>query len=201
MTSAVIDQLMVKTREALGVTSIVITHDMRSAYTVGDRIAMLYKGQVRSVGTVDEVRSSADPVLRTDLLGPVSLLTRAAQRLEAQGSGCIAALSSVAGDRGRGSNLVYGAAKAGLTAFLSGLRNRLSGAGVRVVTVKPGFVDTPMTDHLPKNPLYASPERVARDVVRAIDTGADVVYTPWWWRFVMLAVRLIPERLFKRLSL
>ena len=140
-------------------------------------------------------------MLRTDLLGPVSLLTRAAQRLEAQGSGCIAALSSVAGDRGRGSNLVYGAAKAGLTAFLSGLRNRLSGAGVRVVTVKPGFVDTPMTDHLPKNPLYASPERVARDVVRAIDTGADVVYTPWWWRFVMLAVRLIPERLFKRLSL
>jgi len=155
-------------------------------------------GDARDTGGTAE---AADAVLRTDLLGPVSLLTRAAQRLEAQGSGCIAALSSVAGDRGRGSNLVYGAAKAGLTAFLSGLRNRLSGAGVRVVTVKPGFVDTPMTDHLPKNPLYASPERVARDVVRAIDTGADVVYTPWWWRFVMLAVRLIPERLFKRLSL
>ena len=155
-------------------------------------------GVARDTGGTAE---AAEAVLRTDLLGPVSLLTRAAQRLEAQGSGCIAALSSVAGDRGRGSNLVYGAAKAGLTAFLSGLRNRLSGAGVRVVTVKPGFVDTPMTDHLPKNPLYASPERVARDVVRAIDTGADVVYTPWWWRFVMLAVRLIPERLFKRLSL
>ncbi|MFL5313115.1 MAG: SDR family oxidoreductase [Myxococcales bacterium] len=144
---------------------------------------------------------AAEAVLRTDLLGPVSLLTRAAQRLEAQGSGCIVALSSVAGDRGRASNLVYGAAKAGLTAFLSGLRNRLSRAGVRVVTVKPGFVDTPMTDHLPKNLLYASPARVARDVVRAIETGADVVYTPWWWRFVMLAVRLIPEKLFKRLSL
>jgi short-subunit dehydrogenase len=144
---------------------------------------------------------AAEAVLRTDLLGPISLLTRAAQRLDAQGSGCIVALSSVAGDRGRAANPVYGAAKAGLTAFLSGLRNRLSRAGVRVVTVKPGFVDTPMTSHLPKNPLYVSPERVARDVVRAIEGGVDVVYTPWWWRFVMLLVRLIPERLFKRLSL
>jgi short-subunit dehydrogenase len=144
---------------------------------------------------------AAEAVLRTDLVAPVALLTLAAQRLEAQGKGCIAALSSVAGDRGRASNPVYGAAKAGLTAFLSGLRNRLSRAGVRVVTVKPGFVDTPMTGHLPKNPLYSSPERVARDVVRAIDGSADVVYTPWWWRLVMLAVRLVPERLFKRLSL
>jgi short-subunit dehydrogenase len=144
---------------------------------------------------------AAEAVLRTDLLGPVSLLTRAAQRLEAQGSGCIVALSSVAGDRGRAANPVYGAAKAGLTAFLSGLRNQLWRTGVRVVTVKPGFVDTPMTGHLPKNPLYASPERVALDVLRAIEGSADVVYTPWWWRFVMLLVRLVPERLFKRLSL
>ena len=155
-------------------------------------------GDARETGRSPD---AAEAVLRTDLLGPISLLTRAAQRLEAQGSGCIVALSSVAGDRGRAANPVYGAAKAGLTAFLSGLRNRLSGAGVRVVTVKPGFVDTPMTSHLPKNPLYASPERVARDVVRAIDSDVDVVYTPWWWRFVMLLVRLIPERVFKRLSL
>jgi len=155
-------------------------------------------GEARETG---RSAGAAEAVLRTNLLGPVALLTLAAQRLEAQGKGCIVALSSVAGDRGRASNPVYGAAKAGLTAFLSGLRNRLSRAGVRVVTVKPGFVDTPMTGHLPKNPLYASPERVARDVVRAIEGGADVVYTPWWWRLVMLAVRLVPERLFKRLSL
>ena len=96
---------------------------------------------------------------------------------------------------------MYGASKAGLTAFLSGLRNRLSPAGVRVVTVKPGFVDTPMTAHLAKNPLYSSPDRVARDVVRAVEGSADVVYTPWWWRLIMLAVRLLPERVFKRLSL
>ena len=96
---------------------------------------------------------------------------------------------------------LYGASKAGLTAFLSALRNRLYRTGVRVVTVKPGFVDTPMTAHLPKNPLYASPERVARDIVRAVDRGRDVVYTPWWWRLVMLIVKLVPERIFKRLSL
>jgi len=144
---------------------------------------------------------AAGDVLRTNLLAPVSLLTHAAQRMEEQRSGCLVALSSVAGDRGRASNPVYGASKAGLTAFLSGLRNRLYRTGVRVVTVKPGFVDTPMTGHLPKNPLFASPERVARDVVRAVDRGRDVVYTPWWWRFVMLIVKLIPERVFKRLSL
>ena len=144
---------------------------------------------------------AAEAVLRTNLLRPVQLLTRAAKMLEAQRSGCIVALASVAGDRGRASNAVYGASKAGLAAFLSGLRNRLSGSGVRVITVKPGLVDTPMTADLPKNPLYASPERVARDVVRAVEGGPDVIYTPWWWRWAMLAVRLIPEPLFKRLSL
>lgn len=150
--------------------------------------------------TAQDARAAGD-VLWTNLLAPVSLLTHAAQRMEEQRSGCLVALSSVAGDRGRASNAVYGASKAGLTAFLSGLRNRLSRTGVRVVTVKPGFVDTPMTAHVPKNPLFASPERVARDVVRAVDRGRDVVYTPWWWRLVMLVVKLIPERIFKRLSL
>ena len=150
--------------------------------------------------TAQDARAAGD-VLWTNLLAPVSLLTHAAGRMEEQRSGCLVALSSVAGDRGRASNTVYGASKAGLTAFLSGLRNRLYRTGVRVVTVKPGFVDTPMTAHLPKNPLFAPPERVARDVVRAVDRGRDVVYTPWWWRLVMLIVKLVPERIFKRLSL
>jgi short-subunit dehydrogenase len=152
------------------------------------------------VQTTHDAGAALD-VLTTNLLAPVSLLTYAAQRMEEQRSGCLVALSSVAGDRGRASNPVYGASKAGLSAYLSGLRNRLSRTGVRVVTVKPGFVDTPMTAHVPKNPLFASPERVARDVVRAVDRHRDVVYTPWWWRFVMLVVRLVPERIFKRLSL
>ena len=142
-----------------------------------------------------------ETVLRSNLLRPISLLTRAATLLEAQRSGCIVALASVAGDRGRASNTVYGASKAGLAAFLSGLRNRLARSGVRVITVKPGLVDTPMTGHLSKNRLYTSPERVARDVIRAVDGRSDVVYTPWWWRWMMLVLRLIPEPVFKRLSL
>ncbi len=164
-------------------------------------VVFLAHGVLGDARETERSAEAAEAVLRTNLLGPVSLLTRAAQRLEAQRGGCIVALSSVAGDRGRASNAVYGASKAGLATFLSGLRNRLYRTGVRVVTVKPGLVDTPMTAHLRKNPLYSSPGRVARDVVRAVDRGRDVVYTPWWWRLVLFAVRLLPERVFKRLSL
>lgn len=165
------------------------------------QIVFLAYGALGDAQRAQQGAGAVEAILRTNLSSPVSLLTLAAQRLEAQGSGCIVALSSVAGDRGRASNAAYGAAKAGLSAFLSGLRNRLSRSGVRVITVKPGLVDTPMTVHLPKNRLYSSPERVARDVVRGIDGTADVIYTPWWWRWVMLVVRLVPERVFKRLSL
>jgi len=165
------------------------------------QIVFLAYGVLGDARETEQSTDAAEAVLRSNFLRPVSLLTRAAKLLEAQRGGCIVALASVAGDRGRASNAVYGASKAGLAAFLSALRNRLSASGVRVITVKPGLVDTPMTAHLPKNLLYASPERVARDVVRAVDRGPDVVYTPWWWRWVMLAVRLIPESLFKRLSL
>ena len=164
-------------------------------------VILLAHGVLGDAREAERDAAVTEALLRTNLVGPISLLTRASQRLETQRTGCIVALSSVAGDRGRGSNALYGASKAGLTAFLSGLRNRLYRSGVRVITVKPGFVDTPMTARLPKNPLYSSPERVARDVLRAIDRGRDVVYTPWWWRLVMFAVRLVPERLFKRLSL
>jgi decaprenylphospho-beta-D-erythro-pentofuranosid-2-ulose 2-reductase len=152
------------------------------------------------LGTRDAGPEEAERVLRTGLVGPVSLLLRAALRLERQRSGAIVALSSVAGDRGRAANAAYGAAKAGLSAFLSALRQRLYRSGVRVVTVKPGFVDTPMTAHLAHKPLAVPPDVVARDVVRALDRGRDVVYTPWIWRLVMLVVRAIPERMFKRLS-
>jgi short-subunit dehydrogenase len=143
----------------------------------------------------------AERVLRTNVLGPVSLLTRAAARLAQQGSGTIVGLSSVAGDRGRQSNYVYGASKGALSLFLQGLRNRLHPLGVRVLTVKPGFVDTPMTAHLPKNALFASPARVARGIHRALAGSRDVVYLPWFWRGIMAVVRAIPEALFKRLRL
>jgi len=109
----------------------------------------------------------------------------------------------VAGDRGRQSNYTYGAAKAGLTAYLSGLRNRLYRSGVTVVTVKPGMIDTPMTRALGirKGPLMTTPERVAFDVEAAILCRRDSIYSPWYWRPVMAVIRGIPEAIFKRLRL
>ena len=104
------------------------------------------------------------------------------------------------GDRGRAKNALYGASKAGLDAYLSALRQRLFHKGVRVVTLKPGFVDTPMTAQMQKSPLFSSPASVGRGIVRAIDGRRDVVYLPWYWRFIMLIVRMIPEPLFKRMS-
>jgi decaprenylphospho-beta-D-erythro-pentofuranosid-2-ulose 2-reductase len=116
-------------------------------------------------------------------------------------AGVIAVISSVAGDRGRQSNFVYGAAKASLSAFLSGLGQKLRRKGVSVVVIKPGFVSSPMTAAFKKGALWASPARVARDIERAMDRGVPVLYTPWFWRPIMFVVRAIPERLFRRLSL
>ena len=119
----------------------------------------------------------------------------------ARASAGSAVIGSVAGDRGRQSNYVYGAAKAGLTAYLSGLRNRLAATGVQVLTVKAGIVDTRMSAGMPGAALAASPAAVARAVVSAITRGRDVVYVPWFWRWIMLVIRMIPEPVFKRLTL
>ena len=139
--------------------------------------------------------------ITTNALSVIALATLVAGWFASQRSGVLAVISSVAGDRGRRSNYVYGSAKAMVTAFLSGLRQRLSREGVGVVTLKPGFVDTPMTDAFKKGVLWASPATVAAGIVRAVDRGSAVVYLPFFWRPIMLAVRLIPERMFSRLSL
>jgi short-subunit dehydrogenase len=139
--------------------------------------------------------------LNTNALSVVALLTLIANRLEARRAGTIAVISSIAGDRGRGSNYVYGSAKALVTAFMSGLRQRLSKCGVAVVTIKPGFVDTPMTAAFAKGPLWAQPQRIAAGIVRALDRKSGTVYLPAFWRPIMLIVRAIPERLFLRLTL
>lgn len=126
-----------------------------------------------------------------------------AKYMAARGTGFLVGISSVAGDRGRQSNYLYGAAKAGLSAYLAGLRHRLHRRGVHVLTVKPGFVDTAMTwgrVH-PRSPLLASPERVARDIVRALERRRATVYTPWFWRWVMLLIRALPEWVFVRTRL
>jgi decaprenylphospho-beta-D-erythro-pentofuranosid-2-ulose 2-reductase len=165
-----------------------------------DRLLIAY-------GTLGDQRKSELSVeetlkeLNNNLLSVISLLTLSANYFEQQKRGCIAVISSVAGDRGRQSNYVYGAAKGGLTVFLQGLRNRLSKSHVSVVTVKPGFVDTPMTAALKKGLLFASPQSVGAGIYQAMKTGKDVVYLPWFWRPIMFVVRSTPERIFKRLSL
>ena len=139
--------------------------------------------------------------LNTNALSVVALATRIAAQFAQQRSGTLAVISSVAGDRGRQSNYVYGSAKALVSAFLSGLRQRLNKSGVTVITIKPGFVDTPMTADFPKGALWAKPQQIARGIVNAIDRKRDVVYLPSFWRPIMFIVRAIPERLFKRLAM
>ncbi len=139
--------------------------------------------------------------IKTNALSVIALLTHLASRFEAQGTGTIAVISSVAGDRGRASNYVYGAAKAMVTAFASGLRQRLHNSGVSVVTIKPGFVDTPMTAQFQKGLLWAKPARVAERIVRAIDRNKDEVYVPIFWGVLMAIIKLIPNNIFRRIKL
>lgn len=144
----------------------------------------------------------AEKMIVANYTGVVSLLHHVANEFEVRGSGVIVGVSSVAGDRGRASNYFYGSAKAGFTAFLSGLRNRLASKGVQVLTVKPGFVDTKMTSGLDLPPLLtAQPEQVAKDILTGIRKKKNVIYTKWMWRFVMLIIQHIPEGIFKKLKL
>jgi decaprenylphospho-beta-D-erythro-pentofuranosid-2-ulose 2-reductase len=156
----------------------------------------------------DQNEAAADWTLARQMIevnytSAVSLGNRFAAHMVPLGRGYLCGVSSVAGDRGRQSNYLYGSTKAGFSTYLDGLRNRLYRSGVAVITVKPGFVDTSMTWGLlnPKSPLVAAPERVARDIARAIRKRKNTVYTPWFWALVMLVIRLVPEPIFKRLSL
>ena len=137
----------------------------------------------------------------TNALSVISLLTIIANYMEQQKRGCIAVVSSVAGDRGRQGNYVYGAAKSAVSTFTGGLRTRLAKSGVEVVTVKPGFVDTPMTADIKKGLLFASAAKVGLDIYNAMKKGSEVLYTPWFWRYIMLIVKSIPEPIFKKLSI
>lgn len=137
--------------------------------------------------------------MHVNFMGPVSLLTHAANYFEARGQGTIGVITSVAGDRGRMSNYVYGSAKGGLSRFLQGMRHRLAATGVRVVDIKPGFVDTPMTAHIErKGLLFATPERVAKGIVKAMARGQHVVYLPGFWRLILTVVRLTPHFIFHK---
>ena len=147
---------------------------------------------------------NADLALReihTNFASAASLLTIFAEPLVAAKSGTIAVITSVAGDRARRSNYVYGSAKGGLSLFVEGLRSRMHPLGIRVVTIKPGPVDTPMTSSMPKKNGFASPEAVGKDIYRFLQrVRGDVLYTPGKWRIIMAAVRVIPHWLIKRLN-
>jgi short-subunit dehydrogenase len=139
--------------------------------------------------------------IQVNFVSASAILTLFATDLKQRHTGCIAAITSVAGDRGRRSNYVYGSAKGALSLFLQGLRSRLHPAGVRVITIKPGPTRTAMTDHMPNSGRFAAPEQVAHDIIRALERRSpDVLYTPKMWRYVMSAVNHIPEGIFKRLS-
>lgn len=139
--------------------------------------------------------------LQINCLSVISLLTLLANQLEEQKSGTLAVISSPAGDRGRQSNYIYGTAKGALTIFMQGLRNRLAKSKVHVLTIKPGFVDTPMTKDFKKGLLWVSPEVISKGIYTAIRKKREVVYLPFFWRYIMIIIKSIPEKIFKHLSL
>ena len=170
--------------------------------TLGELDMVLIAHGVLDKGRV--TRESVDKALEeftVNCTSVISLLIRLANYFEPRKRGCIAVISSVAGDRGRKANYLYGAAKGAVTIFLGGLRGRLAKSGVAVVTIKPGFVDTPMTASMRKGLLFASPRKVGEGIYHAMLKGKEVVYLPWFWRPIMLVVKSIPEPVFKKLSI
>ena len=144
----------------------------------------------------------AKRLIDSNYTGAASVLEIMAPLYEEKGAGAIIGISSVAGDRGRGSNYLYGSAKAAFTTYLAGLRNRLFKKGITVITVLPGFTRTKMTEGLDlPEPLVAEPEEVADDIYRAWQKKKSIIYTKWYWRFIMMIIRNIPEFLFKRMGL
>ena len=136
----------------------------------------------------------------TNATATIAIMAAVSQRLERQGKGTLVVISSVAGDRGRASNYLYGSAKAAVTAFSSGLRQHLYSTGINVLTIKPGFVDTPMTHAFKKGPLWASPRSVAAGIAKAIERRKSVVYLPGFWWWIMRVITHMPETLFRRIK-
>lgn len=207
--AAVRDDLL--TRGASAVTARVADLDDTAAHPAmlaqavsvlgGLDVALLAHGILGDQPAAQMDYATAEAILRTNFLSAVSLVTWLANYFEVERRGVIAVISSVAGDRGRKSNYVYGASKGGLNIFLDGVRNRVDRSGVQVLTIKPGFVATPMTAHLRRTALFAEPSRVGRDIVRAIAKRKDVVYTPRFWGPIMVLVRSVPRRIFKRMNM
>jgi len=173
----------------------------RLAGEEGELNAAVFVGSMPAQAEIDADPSLIDGTVTDSFIGPARFLQMLAPLMEARGGGTVVGVGSVAGDRGRIGNYVYGAAKAGFATYLSGLRNRLTRAGGHVVTVKPGFVDTSMTWGLPGLFLVATPEAVAEDLWKAVRKRRNVIYTPFFWRYIMLIIRHIPEPIFKKMKI
>ena len=140
-------------------------------------------------------------ILNSNFMSHASLLNEVAAKMKQQKSGTIAVISSVAGDRGKQSNYIYGAAQSAKSTYADGLRNRLFPYGVNVITFKLGFVDTPMTKEFKKGALWASPSGIAKGIVKSIEHGKNIVYLPFFWRYIMMIIKNIPEGIFKKLKM
>ena len=206
----VADDLRVRGARSVQHAALDVNHFARHAAVIdaaasalgGLDVALIAHGTLGDQKACEQDFQTALQELNTNAISVISLLTHLANRFEAQGQGTIVVLGSVAGDRGRQSNYVYGTAKSAVATFLQGLRNRLHKSGVQVLTIKPGFVDTPMTAAFDKKgPLWSSPDVIAQGILRGIARRRDVVYAPWYWWGVMTLIKSIPERLFKKLSL
>lgn len=164
-------------------------------------VAYLAHGVLGDQGRAEQDFAVAEQILHTNFISVVSLLTWLANFCVQRRSGTLAVISSVAGDRGRKSNYLYGASKAGLSAFLGGLRNRVDREGVTVLTVKPGPVKTAMTSSMKGSHKFADVGAVAKAIVAAVDAKKDSLYVPFQWQPIMFVIRNIPERIFKKLNL
>ena len=173
----------------------------RLAGLEGEVSAAVFTGSMPPQADIDADPGLIDGVLCDSFTGPARFLQALAPMIEARGRGTIVGVGSVAGDRGRLGNYVYGAAKAAFHTYLAGLRNRLGRSGGHVLTVKPGFVDTAMTWGLPGMFLVAPPEAVAQAILRAVRRRRNVIYTPWFWLWIMLIIRHVPEPIFKKLKI
>ena len=201
------NDVIVRTQQIVKIVELDIL-DYKSHQVFYDQLEEKPLGVISAVGYLgDQDKAQIDfdeaqQIIDTNYTGIVSLFNIIANDFEKRRSGFIVGISSVAGDRGRKSNYIYGSAKAALTTYLSGLRNRLYDTQVQVLTVKPGFVATKMTEEmdLPEK-LTAQPEEVAEDIYKAQQKGKNVLYTKWMWKWVMLIIKLIPEFLFKKMSI